>query len=122
MAESHHTGKKGEEIAKAFLEEHHYEILQTNWQSNHQEVDIIARKNNLLIIAEVKTRRSASHGAPETFVNRQKQKMLIKAANHYMAMHHLDSEVRFDIISILFKGNDIELKHIKDAFYPTIFS
>ena len=117
MAQSHDTGKRGEQLAVDYLVGHNYRILETNWQSNHQEVDIISGKGGLLMIVEVKTRNSDYYGMPEVFVTRQKQRMLIKAANHYVAMHELDKEVRFDIISILFKGKEYELRHIKDAFF-----
>jgi len=120
MAESHETGKKGEQTAIKYLEEKGYQVLHCNWQSNHQEVDIVAKKDGYLIIAEVKTRKSAAYGDPEIFVTRQKQKMLIKAANHYLALHKSDLEVRFDIITILINGEDHHLKHIKNAFYPTL--
>lgn len=120
MAESHQTGKKGEEIAVSYLTENGYDVMHTNWQSNHQEVDIISRQNDLLVFVEVKARRSEAYGSPEVFVTRTKQKMLIKAANHYLAKHHCDMEVRFDIISIVFKGTAFTLNHIRDAFQPTI--
>ncbi len=117
MAQSHDTGKRGEELAVGYLVKQSCRILETNWQSNHQEVDIIASKGGLLLIVEVKTRNSDYYGMPEVSVTRQKQRMLIKAANHYIAMNELDTEVRFDIISILFKGKEYQLRHIKDAFF-----
>ena len=77
MAEMHETGKKGESIAMNFLSNKGYHILATNWQSNHQEIDIIAGKDDLLVIVEVKSRKSNYFGEPEASVTRQKQKMLI---------------------------------------------
>ncbi len=120
MAESHQTGKKGEEIAAQYLTDAGYHVVETNWQSNHQEVDIIARNKDLLVFVEVKTRRSAAYGNPEVFVTRAKQKMLIKAANHYIAFHKMNLEARFDIITILFNGAEYTMNHIQDAFSPTI--
>ncbi len=117
MAESHDRGKQGEGIAASYLVGKGYEILETNWQSNHQEIDIIARKDSLLLIVEVKSRSTNCHGEPEVFVTRQKQRMLIKAANHYIARNQLETEIRFDIISILFRGGYHRLNHIEDAFY-----
>jgi putative endonuclease len=46
--------------------------------------------------------------------------MLIVAANHYLFKNNLDLEVRFDIISVLFKGDNYRVNHIEDAFYPTL--
>ncbi len=118
MADIHKIGKKGEAVAIEHLVKEDYKILATNWQSNHQEIDIIARKDNVLVIVEVKARSTNYFGEPETFVTKQKQRMLIKAANHYLSQENLHLEVRFDIISVLFKQDEHKLKHIEDAFYP----
>jgi len=117
MADFHNTGKTGEGLTVAYLKEKGYRILETNWQSNHQEIDIIAEKEGILAVVEVKTRRSARFGDPETFVTRQKQKMLVKAANHYIALRGINKNVRFDIVSVLLQHDRHELHHIKDAFY-----
>ncbi|MFP4064927.1 MAG: YraN family protein [Bacteroidales bacterium] len=118
MAESHETGKQGEAIAAAYLAGMGWQILETNWYSNHQEADIIARQGNLLLIVEVKTRSTDYYGSPEEFVSKQKQRRLIKTANHYVSSNGLDLEVRFDIISIVMQLPRPRLKHIEDAFYP----
>ncbi len=117
MADFHDTGKTGEMISVAYLKDQGYRIRETNWQSNHQEIDIIAEKDDVLAIVEVKTRRSKKFGDPETFVTRQKQKMLVKAANHYIALSGIDKNVRFDIVSVLLQDDRHQLHHIKDAFY-----
>lgn len=116
MAEHNETGTKGEEIAVAFLKEKGYEILETNWRFKHFEADIIATINNILVVAEVKTRQSNYFGEPETFVNKQKQKNLIKTANEYIICNNLDLEVRFDVISIILSNTQKKINHIEDAF------
>ena len=118
MAESHNTGGQGEAIAAAYLASEGWEILETNWHSNHHEADIIARKDDLLVIVEVKTRTTDYFGSPESFVSRVKQRRLVKTANHFISMNGLDLEVRFDIISIVMQSPRPRLKHIEDAFYP----
>lgn len=120
MADIHQTGKKGESLAMAHLRENGYEILESNWRSNRQEIDLIAKKNQILVVVEVKTRSSSRHGEPEIFVNKAKQKHLIKAANHYLFQSHLNMEVRFDIISIVVEQEGIRITHIENAFQPTI--
>ncbi|MEE4177994.1 MAG: YraN family protein [Bacteroides sp.] len=120
MAESHLTGKQGEAIALKHLQQKGYAVLETNWQAGHKEIDIIARKDDLLVIVEVKSRKTAFFGEPEEFVSRSKQKLLIAAANQYLEKNDLDLEVRFDIISVLFKGENFQVHHIEDAFYPTL--
>lgn len=120
MADIHKIGKRGEALAIEHLVKQGYKILETNWQSNHQEIDIIARKDNILVITEVKARSTNFFGEPEVFVTKHKQRMLIKAANHYITKENLHLEVRFDIISVLFNKDEHRLKHIEDAFYPLI--
>lgn len=120
MAEFHETGKQGEAIALNHLRQNGYTIRETNWQSGHKEIDIIAQKADQLVIVEVKARKTAFFGEPEEFVTKSKQRMLIAAANHYLMKNNLDLEVRFDIISVLFKGDKYRVNHIEDAFYPTL--
>lgn len=119
MAEHNITGQKGEEMAAKFLEEKGYTILETNWRFMHLEADIIAEKAKILVIAEVKTRKNNYFGEPESFVTKQKQKNLIKAANAYIERKQLDLEVRFDIVSVVLNDNT-SIKHIEDAFYPLL--
>ena len=116
MAEHNDTGQKGEELAAQFLQNKGYIILETNWRFKNLEADIIAQINKTLIVAEVKTRKSNYFGEPETFVNKQKQKNLIKAANGYIQRNNLDLEVQFDIVSIIMGDNQVKINHIEDAF------
>lgn len=118
MSEHNKTGISGEELAIRFLKEKGYEILEKNWRFQHEEIDIIALKEGILVIAEVKTRRSNYFGDPEEFVTRQKQKHLIRAANAYIERNNLDVEARFDIISVIISGQKNKVHHIEDAFHP----
>ena len=120
MAEHNTTGTKGEKLASAFLEKKGYAVLETNWRFKNLEADIIATTGKTLVIAEVKTRKSNYFGEPETFVNKQKQKNLIKTAHEYIIRNELDLEVRFDIISIIMGDNQVKINHIEDAFYPLV--
>ena len=120
MAEHNETGIKGEQAAADFLKNKGFDVLETNWRYKNLEADIIARRGNTLVVAEVKTRSTNFFGEPETFVNRQKQKNLIKAANAYVEHHNLDVEVRFDIISVILNNSMQKVNHIEDAFYPLV--
>jgi len=117
MAEHNDTGSNGEVLAVNYLKQKGYTILETNWRFKNLEADIIASTNNTLVVAEVKTRSSNYLGEPELFVNKLKQKNLIKAANEYVQRNNIDFEVRFDIISILIKNTIPTINHIEDAFY-----
>ena len=117
MAEHNELGKIGEELAVDFLTEKGYEILETNWTFQKAEVDIIAQKENILAVVEVKTRSSVDFGSPQDFVKPKKIKLLVKAINEYVIMNDLDVEVRFDIIAIHAKGKEFEIEYLEEAFY-----
>lgn len=120
MAEHNELGKSGEQIALDFLKEKGYKILETNWHAGKFEIDIIAQTQKQLIVAEVKTRTSNWLQEPEAAVTRDKQRMLVKAADVYVQRHNIDLEVRFDIISIVIAKDKFLINHFEDAFYPTL--
>jgi putative endonuclease len=117
MAEHNELGKLGEEMAVDFLEKNGYEILETNWTFQKAEVDIIAKKDAILAIIEVKTRSSLEYGLPQDFVKQKKIQLLVKAINEYVIANDLDVEVRFDIIAIHASGTSFDIEHLEAAFY-----
>ena len=117
MADHNDLGKLGEELAVEFLQKNGYEILETNWTFQKAEVDIIAKKENILAIIEVKTRSSLDFGLPQDFVKPKKIQLLVKAVNEYVLSKDLDIEVRFDIIAIHKEGQSFAIEHLIDAFY-----
>ena len=117
MAEHNDLGKLGEELAVEFLQKNGYEILETNYVFQKAEIDIIAKKENILAVVEVKTRSSIDFGLPQDFVKPKKIQLLVKAVNEYVISNDLDVEVRFDIIAIHNHNKTFEIEHIEDAFY-----
>lgn len=112
-------GKKGEQLAVEYLLQKGYVLLEQNWQSGHLEIDIIASTEEFLVIVEVKTRKSNVFGEPETFVTKQKQSNLIRAANNYINKTGIIKEVRFDIVSVIEDQDLSQVKHLENAFQPS---
>jgi len=117
MAEHNELGKIGEKNAVDFLQKNGYEILEKNWTFQKAEIDIIAQKENILVIVEVKTRSSLEFGMPQDFVKTKKIQFLVKAANEYIIINDLDLEIRFDIVAVYKDGNKFNIEHLEDAFY-----
>ena len=117
MADHNELGTLGEELAVEFLEKNDYKILETNWTFQKAEVDIIAQKDTVLAVIEVKTRSSIEFGLPQDFVKPKKIQLLVKAINEYVISNDLDLEVRFDIIAIQKENKGFLIEHIEDAFY-----
>ena len=117
MAKHNELGELGEDLAVEELEKNGYEIVERNWRYKKAEIDIIARKNEVLAIVEVKTRSSDYMGDPQDFVKQKKIKMLVEAVDEYVNSKDLDVEVRFDIIAIIINQNKLTLEHLEDAFF-----
>ncbi|EMY3559018.1 YraN family protein [Flavobacterium psychrophilum] len=117
MAEHNDLGKFGEDLSVEFLQKKGYSILETNWTFQKAEIDIIAQKENILVIVEVKTRSSIDFGSPQDFVKPAKIQLLVKAVNEYVISNDLDLEVRFDIIAVYKERKEFKIEHFEDAFY-----
>lgn len=120
MALHNEVGKKGEELAKNYLAKHGYRIQAINWRFRKKELDIIAEKNNLLVVVEVKTRTNLYFENPKEAVTRRKQKFIIDAAEAYIVDNNIDMETRFDIVEVTIINQKIEIEHIEDAFQPSL--
>ncbi|KQT22297.1 hypothetical protein ASG31_02865 [Chryseobacterium sp. Leaf404] len=117
MADHNDLGKEAENLAAEYLLKNEYKILVRNFRFKKNEVDIIAEKDNLIVVVEVKARSTDFFILPQEAVTKGKIKSIVLAANHFMEEFNKNQEVRFDIISVLpdQKGN-LEIEHIPDAF------
>lgn len=111
-------GAKGEQLATEYLIEMGYHILDRNWRHHHLEVDIIASKEDLLHIIEVKTRHSLRFGRPEESITREKMTFLKNAAEAYQFQHPYWKYLQFDVIAITIIGNEPrEVFMIEDVYF-----
>ena len=112
-------GNYGETVAGDFLINNGYNILDMNYRNRYGEIDIICRKNNLIIFCEVKSRYTNSFGNPIESVTYYKQKQIIKLSQIYLLYKKYHNyNIRYDIIEVIFnnKNASFKLNHIKDAF------
>lgn len=121
MAKHNDLGKAGENAAVAYLERQGYCIRHRNWRKHHFELDIIAVKDNELVIVEVKTRSNTEFGEPEDAVDMPKIRRTVRAADAYLKFFQIDLPVRFDIITVVGQENNFTIEHLKEAFYPPLF-
>ena len=109
------VGQEKEALAAQYLTEHGYQILERNHKNKCGEIDIIAEKDGLLVICEVKFRSSDSFGDPLEAVDFRKQRRICRATAYYYASHHYNGNkpFRFDVLALYGDGT---LKHIENAF------
>jgi putative endonuclease len=103
-------GKKGEDIAVAYLKGRGYRIVERNYKCPLGEIDIVARDGD-------KSRKSEEFGDPQLAVGLEKQKKISKISLAYLKEKHLyPCDARFDVVAIkmLPDGSTVEL--IQNAF------
>ena len=106
----------GEEEAVKFLVSKGYTLLERNYRFKKVEIDIIVRKEHIIIGVEVKTRNN-SKVVPAFFaINKAKQRNLIYGINQYIKRFSEPIEVRMDAISVMNMGGQIQITHLEDAF------
>lgn len=117
MAIHNDFGKIAEDLAAEFLLKNGYTILVRNFRFQKAEIDIIAEKDNLIVVVEVKARSTDAFMLPQEAVTKAKIKSIVSAANHFMEEFNKNKEVRFDIISVLpDEKKNLIIEHIENAF------
>lgn len=109
------VGNIYEQKAVEYLEEHGYSVLERNYQNQQGEIDIIAKKDGVLVAVEVKFREGKAYGDPLEAVNVRKQRRICRAMlSYYMVRsYEMDTSCRFDVIGIYGDGT---IKHVENAF------
>jgi len=120
MREKKDLGDLGEKIARKYLEEKGYKILDKNFRySKLGELDIIAEKNNNIFFIEVKARMKTglTDYFPEDNITFAKQKKLIKLSQIYLSKHRLfDSSWQIDILAIeIYRDGSHDIRHTENA-------
>ncbi len=107
-------GARGEDIAAAWYGEHGYQVVSRNWRCRDGELDLVARRGDLVVFCEVKTRRSDAFGVPAEAVTPAKQRRIRRLAAQWLREHRSGrpSQLRFDVAAIL-AG---QLQVIEEAF------
>jgi putative endonuclease len=120
MSESQSLGQKGETFAIEYLQKAGYKIRHRNWRSGKKELDIVAENNDYIVFVEVKTRTDDYFEHPVNAITREKRRSITFAADGYIQRYNLNKESRFDVITVIAKGETLDIDHIENAFYPTL--
>ncbi len=126
LTEKRKIGNLGEKEAVKYLRKNGYKILKKNYISQNAEIDIIASNKNVTAFIEVKTRNvkwlGTKQDRPASAVTPEKQRKIIKVANHYINRCKPKTRLRLDVIEVYVeddakKGVKVkEIKHIESAF------
>lgn len=116
MNQTQKLGREGEQIAALLFENLGFEVAARNFRYKRSEIDLVVRKEKLLIFVEVKTRTNLDFGQPETFVTANQRRQIHAAAGEYIHQTDWQHDIRFDIVAIS-HGNPPQILHIEDAFH-----
>ncbi len=108
-------GRRAEDFAASWLRFRGYKILERRYKTREGEIDLIARKGQVLACIEVKQRSKASDA--QEAVGYSSEQRIMNSAEIYVAANpellNEDFELRFDIIYVIGKWR---IRHILDAF------
>ncbi|HEY0215495.1 MAG TPA: YraN family protein [Cellulomonas sp.] len=103
MATRQEIGRRGEDLAAAYVTERGWRVLDRNWRSGAVgELDLVALDGDALVAVEVKTRSSAAFGHPAEAVTADKVARLRRLTARWLAAHDLHpASVRIDVLAIV---------------------
>ena len=105
-------GRLAETMAATWLRLRGYHIVGRNVRVAGREVDVVARRGTMLVVCEVKARRSGSRGTPAEAVDPRKMRRLAEAGEMLLASHPGVERLRFDVITV----DGLRIRHIPEAF------
>jgi putative endonuclease len=117
----HALGVWGEAVACRLLHSAGWTILVRGYRLGRREVDIIARRDDLLAFVEVKTRIALTYGPPAEAVTWRKRREIEAVAADYLMRHvHDEVRVRFDVVSVVSAPGRrvLRCEHVEDAWRP----
>ncbi len=106
-------GRWGEDVALTRYRRLGFRLLDRNWRGRNGELDLVVcagdeEGSTLIVFSEVKARRTARHGPPETAVSRSKQQRIRRLASEWLHVHDVHGvEVRFDVVAVL--GTEVQI-------------
>jgi putative endonuclease len=111
------AGNWGEDLVADFLKTRGFEVVMRNYQKKGGEIDIIARKDNIISFVEVKMRRNA-HIDPTEAITPRKQTLLGRMAKCYLSDCDLYDAVvaRFDVAFVIVHDHTSTIEYLENAF------
>lgn len=102
LTQRQRVGQRAEELAAGFLSKQGWEILERNFRRRLGELDLVARREGVLVIVEVRTRADTRYGTAAASVDRRKQQRIVRAAQQLLQRHRELARlpVRFDVIVV----------------------
>ncbi|CAM4209416.1 YraN family protein [Kibdelosporangium persicum] len=114
----HELGRKGEDLAIAYLAEQGLIVLDRNWRCREGELDLILTDGAKVVVCEVKTRAGTGFGDPAEAVDDRKARRIRRLINIWLSTYRVPwCELRFDIVAITWRPHaKPRITHLRNAF------
>lgn len=110
-------GKLAENYVLNFFLQKNFTLISKNYRYKKFEIDIILKKNDLILFIEVKARKNNKYGNPEEFLSESQKNRIHLAAENFLFETKWEKNIRFDIASIFLDENkNFILEIFEDAF------
>lgn len=119
MAAKDELGRRGEDIAALWLEEHGLLVLDRNWRCAEGELDIVATDHEKVVVCEVKTRSGDLYGSPFEAVTQGKRRKLRRLGLLWVTANPVLGfpSLRFDVIGVWCRPGEVPtVEHRAEAF------
>jgi putative endonuclease len=105
-------GRLSEAAAAWLLRLHGYRVVGRRCRVAGFEVDLVARRGDLLVVCEVKARRHGRRGTPVEAVDARRQARMRRAGEALAARDASVHRVRFDVVAV----DGLRMRHLRGAF------
>lgn len=111
-------GDRGESLTALFLERTGWTVLHRNFRSGRKEIDLVARRGEVVAFVEVKARTGLRYGHPLEAITGKKRREIQQVAAAWIERFGRDGDAyRFDAVAILFgAGAEPVVEHVEDAW------
>jgi len=106
-------GRHYEGLTTTYYQRNGFTVLARNWRDRSREIDLIVRKDQLVVFVEVKSAWSEAYGHPAERMDRRKIDRLVQAARRFLIERAIDNcDIRFDLVTFT-RGR---MEHYPGAF------
>lgn len=111
-------GDRGEEVAARHLTARGWTVTHRNFRMGRKEIDLVARRGEVVAFVEVKTRAGRGYGHPLEAITWKKRREIGQVAQAWIERHGREGDVyRFDAVAVLvLGGGEPQVEHVEDAW------
>ena len=116
------AGSRAERYVARLMKRRGFAILARNYRCKSGEIDLVGRQGDLVVIVEVRYRRSEARGRAQDTVTREKQVRIVRAAHDYLRRHPAlkNCRIRFDVAGVSRQGLFLTCEWVENAFQADV--